>query len=270
MKLEGRPIRVLVVEDSPTQAQQLNFILKSAGHQVVIAHDGQSGYDKFCEQEYDIVLSDVVMPGMDGYQLCRKIKSHPKGSQCPIVLLTALNELKDLVEGMRAGADNFLTKPYDPEFLLARISNVVANGAKERDQPAQSVCDPASGACFMDKLFLKSLDQKRILDFLVSTFDDFLRARQREAESKFLEARQRIELTEQREELLRTLADDLKTPLVEAEHTLGALLGGTYGALGERQALAVFELRETMRQKVKVLHNLLESQHAQQEAQTSR
>ncbi len=270
MQLQSLPTRVLVVEDSPTQAQQLNFILKSAGHEVVITHEGQSGYDKFCQTDYDIVLSDVVMPGMDGYALCRKIKAHPKGRHCPVVLLTALNELKDLVEGMRAGADNFLTKPYEPEFLLARISNVVQNKARELDEPTQSVCDPDSGACFIDKSFIKSLDQKRILDFLVSTFDDFLRARQREAESKFIEARHRMELTEQREELLKTLADDLRTPLVEAEQTLGALLQGTYGSLGERQALAVFELRETMRQKVKVLHKLLESHQAQQGAKTTR
>ncbi|HEY9869985.1 MAG TPA: response regulator [Candidatus Obscuribacterales bacterium] len=262
-----RPGRVLVVEDSPTQAQQLTLILKSAGFEVETAYDGQAGFERFRAGEFDIVLSDVVMPGMDGYELCRKIKADAKGRNCPVVLLTALNELKDLIEGMRNGADNFLTKPYEPSFLLARIGNILSNKQAEKDEPTQSVCDPESGVCFMDKSFLKTLDQKRILDFLVSTFDDFLRSRQREAETKFVEARQRLELIEQREALVKKLADELKNPLQQAEKTLGELLGGAHGRLGERQARAVFELRQSVRESVEMLKELLESQKEQRSVQ---
>lgn len=267
MKDEKRPGRVLVVEDSPTQAQQLTLILKSAGFETETAYDGQSGFERFNQGEFDIVLSDVVMPGMDGYELCKKIKADPKGRNCPVVLLTALNELKDLIEGMRSGADNFLTKPYEPAFLLARIGNILTNRQAEKDEPTQSVCDPESGICFMDKSFLKTLDQKRILDFLVSTFDDFLRARQREAKTKFVEARQRLELIEQREALVKKLADELKNPLQQAEGTLGELLSGVHGTLEERQARAIFEVRKNVRDSVEMLNQLLDAQKEQRSVQ---
>jgi DNA-binding response OmpR family regulator len=115
--------KILIVEDSVTQARMQKIILEQAGFEVEIAADGVSGFDCFCKGNYDLVLSDVMMPGISGYELCRKLKAHPKGKHVPVVLLTALNELSNLIEGLRVGADNFITKPFEPSYLVARVNS---------------------------------------------------------------------------------------------------------------------------------------------------
>jgi len=248
--------RVLVIEDSPTQAHQVRFILSGAGFEVEVAGDGQTGIEKFDQSVFDIVLSDVVMPGMSGFEVCQKLKAHPRGKNTPVVLLTVLSELKDLIEGLRNGADNFLTKPYDPAFLVQRIRNVL--DTSQKGGPAQSVCDPDSGVCFIDKSFLMSLDRKRMLDYLVSTFDDFLRMRQREADNRMGEASQRMEMLQSRERFLRNLVSSIDSPLKQADQTLASLIDGRFGELSEKQTKVLSDLKESLGRNQRSLHELID------------
>src|SRR5882757_6701018 len=102
--------RVLIVEDSPTQARELAFLLEAEGFDVDVAVDGERGLERCLAEEYDVVLSDVVMPGLDGYELCRRIKDDPRRHRVPVILLTSLTEPMDIIRGLECGADNFITK----------------------------------------------------------------------------------------------------------------------------------------------------------------
>src|SRR5262249_31930673 len=121
--------RLLIVEDSPTQAQELRFILEAAGVDVEIATDGEQGLARFLVGRFDLVLSDVVMPGLSGYDLCRQIKQDPKGKEIPVILLTTLSHPMDIIQGLECGADNYIIKPPDPDYLTARIQHVLAHKA---------------------------------------------------------------------------------------------------------------------------------------------
>src|ERR1700722_17993162 len=102
--------RVLVVEDSLTQAKKLEVILQSVGFEVVVTRDGRQGIEGFRAGRFDLVLSDVVMPGMTGYVLFRTIKSSREGKTVPVMLLTSLSKPIDIIRGLECGADNFVNK----------------------------------------------------------------------------------------------------------------------------------------------------------------
>src|SRR5262245_61122766 len=99
--------RILVVEDSSTQAMELKYLLESAGFEAVIARDGRSGFERCKQLDVDAVLSDVLMPGMDGYELCKAIKANTDTATLPVMLLTSLSEPMDIINGLSCGADNF-------------------------------------------------------------------------------------------------------------------------------------------------------------------
>src|SRR5689334_1942445 len=102
---ENQTTRVLVVEDSASQAKRLQTVLAQAGYGVDIAPDGLNGLAAFQGGSYDLVLSDVMMPGLTGYELCRKVKADPRGARVPFVLLTSLSKPLDLIRGLECGAD---------------------------------------------------------------------------------------------------------------------------------------------------------------------
>jgi two-component system cell cycle sensor histidine kinase/response regulator CckA len=163
--------RVLVVEDSPTQASQIQIILGSSGFAVDVARDGEEGLAKFQDGHFDLIITDVVMPGLSGYDLCRRIKSDPRGKETPVILLTSLGDPVDIIHGLEAGADNFLTKPYDPEYLVYRVRSVLEN-RRMRAVPKVSV-----GVEFMmlGRKFTITSEKEQILDLLVSSFEDIVR-----------------------------------------------------------------------------------------------
>ena len=119
--------RILVVEDSPTQAQQLQFQLEAEGYAVEVAVDGQKGFDRVNAADFALVISDILMPGLSGYELCRKIKAHPAKGRVPVILLTSLTDPMDIIQGLECGADNFITKPYHGEDLVSRVQSILEN-----------------------------------------------------------------------------------------------------------------------------------------------
>lgn len=252
MNEEASATHILVVEDSLTQAHMTKTVLESEGFKVDVAHSGEQALQKHADGNYSLVLSDVMMPGISGYDLCRKIKQ--SGKDVPVVLVTALSELKDLVEGLRSGADNFITKPFEPSYLIARVRGVLSHN------PASGPsCDAETGVCLMDNKFLMNLDKKKVLDYLVSTFDDYFRTRQREHENKMTEAKGRLEVIEEREKFLTNLANDLRTPLVCTEETLSILLDGGFGPVQEEQAQVLRGLIKSNRAIMSMIDEMFDS-----------
>jgi len=116
--------RILVVEDSPTQAERLRLVLEADGYEVRVARNGRAGLDSIRSSPPDLVISDVVMPEMDGYELCQRVKSSRATQSIPFVLLTGQRTPADIIRGLERGADNFITKPFEDEHLLGRIHRI--------------------------------------------------------------------------------------------------------------------------------------------------
>ena len=115
-------ISVLVVEDDHNIADLLQMYLEKEGYAVTVAHDGGQGLTKFQAIKPDLVLLDVMMPVMDGWSVCKAIRAE---SDTPIIMLTAKGELNDKVQGLKAGADDYVTKPFEMREVLARIEAVL-------------------------------------------------------------------------------------------------------------------------------------------------
>ena len=131
----GRP-RILLVEDDPTIRQMTHLALERDGFAVATAHDSTSGLDAFRSQPPDLVLLDVMLPGVDGVSMCRTIREH---SVVPIVMLTARTDPIDVVLGLEAGADDYVTKPFEPSILAARLRAVLRRVARHDASPTLRV-----------------------------------------------------------------------------------------------------------------------------------
>ena len=114
--------RVLVVDDDINICELLRLYLEKDGYETILVHDGQTALDTFRAQEPDIVLLDIMLPGLDGWQVCREIR---KFSQKPIIMLTAKGETFDKVLGLELGADDYVTKPFDAKEIVARVKAVL-------------------------------------------------------------------------------------------------------------------------------------------------
>ena len=117
---------VLVVEDDLNIAELLQMYLEKEGYAVTIANDGGQGLEKFHAIQPDLVLLDVMMPVMDGWAVCNAIRAE---SQTPIIMLTAKSETTDKVQGLKAGADDYITKPFEMREVLARVEAVLRRSA---------------------------------------------------------------------------------------------------------------------------------------------
>ncbi len=117
--------RVLVVDDIPANVKLLEARLGAEYFEVSTANSGAQALEKIAQDLPDIVLLDVMMPGMDGFEVCRRIKSNPESAHLPVVMVTALDQVADRIQGLEAGADDFLTKPVNDLALFARVRSLV-------------------------------------------------------------------------------------------------------------------------------------------------
>ena len=129
---------ILIVEDSSIQAEMLRRVLVAANYEVSIGRNGAEGLSMAQSRRPDLIISDVTMPIMDGFDLCQSIRSDASLNTVPVILLTAMTGLEDVVRGLNAGADNYATKPYDATRLVRRVREALArpsNVAQETKIP---------------------------------------------------------------------------------------------------------------------------------------
>jgi len=117
--------RILVVDDQRANVEMLAGVLTARGYEVLTALDGESALQQVREGAPDIVVSDILMPQMDGYELCRRLRSDPATTLLPVILVTSLDPLQERVNGLDAGADDFLSKPVNWEELFARVRSLL-------------------------------------------------------------------------------------------------------------------------------------------------
>ena len=138
-------MKILVIEDETLLAQSLKALLEGKGFQVETVFDGETGAEYAELGVYDLLILDVMMPGLDGYQVARRVRA--KRCATPILMLTARGELEDRVEGLNAGADYYLTKPFDTRELLACINALLRRQGGQVDELVcgNTALDLASG-----------------------------------------------------------------------------------------------------------------------------
>ncbi len=117
---------ILIAEDSLTQATQLEHLLKNNHYKVSVAQNGKQAMDKLSKHKPSLVISDILMPEINGYELCKKIKSNKDTQDIPVILLTMLSDPEEIIEGLSCGADSFITKPYNEKHLLSNIGKILS------------------------------------------------------------------------------------------------------------------------------------------------
>jgi len=158
---------ILVVEDSLTQVERLKHLLSQNNYRFRVARNGREGLAAVAERRPTIVISDIVMPEMDGYELCCRIKQDPDTRDLPVILLTSLTDPVDVVKGLECGADNFVFKPYDENYLLSRISFVLAHHHLREVETTRMGVE----IFFAGRSFYITSDRLQILNLLLSTYE---------------------------------------------------------------------------------------------------
>lgn len=120
--------KILIVDEEIDASTALKVALEAEGYNVIEALDGYEGIRKAKSETPDVILLDIMMPGMDGFEVCRRLKADPASSHIPVIMLTAKGEIDDKVEGLELGADDYVTKPFNLKELKARIRMVLRRG----------------------------------------------------------------------------------------------------------------------------------------------
>jgi DNA-binding NarL/FixJ family response regulator len=154
--------RLLVVDDEPNLLRAVAACLKAEGYEIKTARSGREALLQLAEAVPDLIVSDIRMPGMDGYQLARQLRGSPRTALVPIVFLTAKDETADRVEGFRAGVDAYLTKPFEPEELIAVVDGILNRVERTHSQIARLVGSPIveeSTVTFQDEELTEAEDR---------------------------------------------------------------------------------------------------------------
>ena len=238
-------VEILVVEDSPTQAEQLKYILEKRGFNVSIASNGKEALASLRSHKPDIVITDIVMPEMNGYELCRQTRKDLDLHDMPVVLVTALTDPTEVVKGLEAGANTFITKPYDEKYLVSRIEYLIANRDLRRDAKDEA----GINVFFSGEKCYITAERLQILDFLLSTYENaYLHNRELlAAQAELTKLNERLEETVEELEKARLEAENERRRLeaaMEARKLMEEELRRSRDQLEMRVQERTAELRE--------------------------
>ena len=121
------PKKILVVEDDPSAARLVGYTLENEGYQVVTATNGPEGLRKAQEEEPDLLILDVMLPGLDGFEVCHRLRDEPRTARLPILMLSAKAQEIDKATGTKVGADRYLIKPADPAEVRATVESLLSD-----------------------------------------------------------------------------------------------------------------------------------------------
>jgi len=167
-KTKNNDIEILIAEDSPTQSEKLQHLLEEHGYAVTTAPDGKQALAAAQRRKPTLLISDIMMPEMNGYELCKAIKSDEALKDIPVILVTTLSEALDVMKGLESGADNFIRKPYEDKYLHARVDYLLMNQEMRKSQKMQMGMEIHLGG---QRHFITA-ERQQILDLLISVYEE--------------------------------------------------------------------------------------------------
>src|SRR4030042_5932324 len=156
---------VAIAEDSLTQAEELKYILEKNGYKVLHGLNGQEVMKLVRKDRPLLIITDILMPVMDGYELCKRIKTDDDLSKVPVILLTSLTHMEDVLKGLECGADSYVMKPFNEQHLMSRIDAVLTSKTDD-DRIVQENID----VMFEGRKYLVNSSRFQILNMLLSTY----------------------------------------------------------------------------------------------------
>jgi len=196
---------ILIAEDSPTQAELLKQFLEENGFKVTHAVNGKQALEILEKFIPDLVISDIIMPEMDGYELCARIKADERLRDLPVILLTTLTDPEDVLNGLTCGADNFFTKPYQEDYLISQILQIISQPKMQKNENIRIMVE----IFFAGKKRLITANQMQMLTLLLSTY-----------ESAVMQNRQLLRTQEELKQLNNTLEDKVEKRTIALNETM--------------------------------------------------
>ncbi len=277
---------ILIVEDSPTQALLLKHLLEKNSYSVIIAKNGKEALDSIQNKKPNLIISDIMMPEMDGYTMCRTIKSNDTYKDIPVILLTMLSDPEDVIKGLEARAEVYVTKPYDDKYLLSKVKSILETSFdKENNGDLEVKVE--------DKRYVITSSRQQILNLLLCTYEravqqnrelikvqDQLKLLNEQLEEKVEERttelrseiaeRKRIETILQqanerlkeldalKSDFLSTVSHELRTPLAIMREGVSLCLDGVVGEITEKQKQLLIHTKENIDRLSRLIMDLLD------------
>jgi two-component system sensor histidine kinase/response regulator len=277
---------ILVVEDSPTQAMLLKRLLVENGYTVSISPNGKEAIDSIYKRRPTLIISDIVMPVMDGYEMCHSIKTDQSLREIPVILLTSLTDPEDVIRGLEAKADVYITKPYDETNLLLKVASILENPVMREDKGELEIT-------LGKKQYIISSNRREILNLLLFTYESAihknrqlikvqnelkklneqledkvedrtaeLRAEineRRRVEQSLKEANEKLkELDVLKSDFLSTVSHELRTPLGIMREGVSLCLEGVAGEITETQKDLLTDTKESIDRLTRLITDLLD------------
>ncbi len=221
-EIANREIKILIVEDSPTQAEQLQYLLEECGYNVTVAANGKEGLAAAKKVRPTLIISDILMPVMNGYEMAAAIKTDPEIKKTPIILVTSLMDRKEIARNASVVADGYFTKPYDDNYLLSKIEALISSSFHEDRKGEMEGLD----VNFAGEHYVINSGRRQILTFLLSTYENavqqnrdlILMQRELQSVNEQLEerVRERTEELQASEESFRALAENANDGIIIA------------------------------------------------------
>lgn len=247
--------RIVVAEDSRTQAVRLKQVLVASGFEVELAGDGEIALAACLANPPAAVLTDVLMPKLDGFELCRRLTAEPRTAHVPVVVLTSLGDTTDVVRALEAGAANFVAKPYEDAELVARVERTIARGKS-----------PSFPLTVADQVLETAPRPERMLDVLASALEDARRRTEEverarsevakaEAENRRL-YEDAVRANKSKDEFLAVMSHEVRTPLNAITGWAALLLEGRLDP--ERSQKALETIARNARAQARLIDDILD------------
>ncbi len=250
---------ILALEDSLVQAKRIEYFFKKHNFNFKIASSAEEAIEIVEKEKPALIISDIIMPGIDGYQFCKQIKENNNTSKIPIILLTSLQDPIDIIRGLQAGADNFITKPFDEKHLISRITHLMSNSDTQEIEIEESNNKPIQ-IKYRGEDFSITSGRKQILDLLVSVYDTAIQRNDELTEIKEkleITNRDLIQANEDLDAFARTVSHDLNSPLSVIIGFAGTILENPNSTISLEEKKHIKYMQDSALQMNQLIRDLL-------------